>query len=416
MWQTPPVIAAGGFFMQSNRFLGGTLIVAGTAIGGGMLALPLVSAFAGYMISLIVLVFMWALMTYTALITLEMNLYFKKGASIALAAEHTLGKAGKLISSTAIGLLFFALLSAYMSGGASILKAILRDLTGSNLSESVITVIFGLVFSGVIFARTQIVDTTNRIFLLIKIALFIAIVASIIPEIDYNKLSYVPEQITYQQWALVPLFFTSFGFHGSIPSVINYVGLNPRRLTLTFLVGSSIPLLIYIIWETVSLGSIPIDGPYGFMSIKSNGGDVGCFVKSLSTSAGGGWINLAAQIFTLLAIVTSFLGVGLGLFDFMEEQFSKEKNIQRPTITWAQTFIIPFVFALFYPQGFSTALGYAAIALSFLAVIIPSLAVWKLRRKQKETTYVVWGGTPGIVLALLCGLTVIVIEIMTMLI
>lgn len=401
--------------MQFNKLLGGTLIVSGTAIGGGMLALPLASAFAGYQISLIVLVAMWALMTYTALITLEMNLHFGQGASIALAAEHALGKKGKAISAFAIGFLFFALLSAYMSGGSSILQATVYNLTHVSLPTPVFTIVFGAIFSAIVFARTRIVDTANRWLLLLKAILFITIVASLSSNVDMEKLNFVPVTLAPQLLILIPLFFTSFGFHGSIPSIVNYIGQNPRHLTATFIIGSLIPLFVYIIWETISLGVIPIDGPQSFSTIKDANGDVGVFINVLSMMEGKSWLNIAAQLFTFLAIATSFLGVGLGLFDFMEEQFSKSNQTQSEWVTWAQTFIIPLLFALFYPKGFVMALGFAAIALSLLAVIIPTLTVWRLRCSSQTSLYTVWGGSLGLLIALLCGVGVIVIELYSIL-
>ena len=54
-----------------NRTLGSILIVAGTTIGAGMLAMPLASAGVGFGVTVVLLVSLWALMCYTALLLLE---------------------------------------------------------------------------------------------------------------------------------------------------------------------------------------------------------------------------------------------------------------------------------------------------------------------------------------------------------
>lgn len=397
--------------MSKNKFLGGILIVAGTTIGGGMLALPLTSAFAGFGLSLAILIGMWGLMTYTALITLEMNLFFKKGVSISYAAEYFLGKFGKTVSTFAIGLLFYALLSAYMAGGASIFNQLLGYLFCLDLSSNFLVIIFGVVFAGIILARTRVVDTANRWLIIIKSACLIAIIIAIIPKVEVSLLSYAPDKISIYLPLLIPLFFTSFGFHGSIPTIVNYIGPDAKKLRVAFIVGSSVPLVVYIIWEALSLGMVPLEGANSFAEVHAAGGDIGLFTRTLSRIAGDGWLVLACQGFTFLAIVTSFLGVGLGLFDFMEEQLTREGKKPPIYLTGLFTFAVPFAFALFYPQGFVMALGYAAVALSILAIIIPVLTVWKIRAQATPGSYQIIGGKPGLILSLLCGVGVILLEL-----
>ncbi|MDP3935954.1 MAG: aromatic amino acid transport family protein, partial [Alphaproteobacteria bacterium] len=370
---------------------------------------------AGLGLSILLLICMWALMTYTALITLEMNLYFNRGVSIAYAAEYSLGRIGKVVSTFTIAMLFYALLSAYMAGGSSVLDQLVDSLFGIKISSTVSVVLFASIFGSIILARTHFVDKANRWLLFVKTSFFIIIVAVCLPKIDISFLGHTPTECIPYFSILIPLFFTSFGFHGSIPTIVNYIGSDPQKLRSTFILGSTIPLIVYIVWEVVVLGVIPLEGVNSFAYIKANGGDLGLFSNTLSTLAGGGWIVSAAQGFTSLAVATSFLGVGLGLFDFMEEQLTRNEKRPPIFITGSFTFIVPLVFALFYPEGFVVALGYAAIALSILAIIIPVLVVWKLRKTQTSKAQPIWGGRLGLILALVCGLWVIVLEVKTIL-
>ena len=75
------------------------------------------------------------------------------------------------------------------------------------------------------------------------------------------------------------------------------------------------------------------------------------------------------------------------------------------------TFLPPLAFALFYPQGFVMALGYAAVALAVLALLIPSMLVWQTRKHHPQAGYRVMGGKPALVLVFLCGLCVIAIQL-----
>ncbi|WP_319950534.1 aromatic amino acid transport family protein, partial [Klebsiella pneumoniae] len=53
---------------MKNRTLGSIFIVAGTTIGAGMLAMPLAAAGVGFSVTLGLLIGLWALMCYTALL------------------------------------------------------------------------------------------------------------------------------------------------------------------------------------------------------------------------------------------------------------------------------------------------------------------------------------------------------------
>jgi tyrosine-specific transport protein len=342
-----------------------------------------------------------------------MSLYFNRGVSIAYAAEHTLGRVGKIASTLTIALLFYTLLSAYMAGGASVFDQVADYLFGLKLSKTSAVLLFAAIFGAVTLARTRFVDMANRWLLFVKTSFFVIIIAAALPKIDLSLLQYAPAEGLPSFSVLIPLFFTSFGFHGSIPTIVNYIGPDAHKLRSTFIIGSTIPLLIYILWELVVLGVIPLEGSASFATIKANGGDLGLFANTLSTLAGGGIIVSACQGFTSLAVATSFLGVGLALFDFMEEQLTRNSIKPYPAMTATATFGIPILFALFYPEGFIKALGYAAIALSILAVIIPTLTVWRLRQQRTTPSYTVAGGSLGLVIALLFGLGVVALELTT---
>lgn len=51
-----------------NKTLGSTLITSGTMIGAGMLAMPLTSAGIGFTFTVVLLVLLWILLTYSALL------------------------------------------------------------------------------------------------------------------------------------------------------------------------------------------------------------------------------------------------------------------------------------------------------------------------------------------------------------
>ena len=121
-------------------------------------------------------------------------------------------------------------------------------------------------------------------------------------------------------------------------------------------------------------------------------------------------VELAVHLFADLALATSFLGVSLGLFDYLADMFQRKNSVGGRLQSGIITFLPPLAFALFYPRGFVMALGYAGVALAVLALIMPALLVMKSRREHPQATWRVAGGAPTLWLVLLCGIGIVAIQ------
>lgn len=398
--------------MNSKQpFLGSALLLAGTTIGAGMLALPLASSNLGFWPMLLIMAFMWALMTYSALVMLEVNLCTQPGATLFTMARQTLGREGQLLALAATLFLFYALTAAYIAGGASLLHDYIQSLTATDLPQGYTTLGFTLLAGGFVYTSTRMVDLANRVLFTLKIAAFITVMLFLAPHVDSRQLHQLPAEQGLLLAAL-PIVFTSFGFHGSIPSLIAYQkGQNAATAPLLrriMLVGSAIPLGIYILWEIATLGVVPVNE---LQQVVAAGGSVGELIGALGQAAGdSNWISNSLHIFSDLALITSFLGVTLGLFDFIAEA-SRRSDCRRGRLQTAfLTFVPPLLFALFYPKGFITALGYAAIALAILAIILPVAMCVKVRR-QNHDGYRVAGGSAALILSFAIGSALVLIQL-----
>jgi tyrosine-specific transport protein len=96
--------------VKKGTVFGATLLVSGTCIGGGMLALPVITAPAGFFPSLVLMGACWVFMTLTGLLLIEANLWMEEGAHITTMASRLLGRFGKVCSSHVVpfyGICFF---------------------------------------------------------------------------------------------------------------------------------------------------------------------------------------------------------------------------------------------------------------------------------------------------------------------
>lgn len=390
---------------RSHRVFGPTLLVAGTTIGAGMLALPLTSVGVGFWPSTFLLVTLWAVTCLSALVFLEIVLRYGKSVSIAVLAEKAFGPLGKMSALGAIFLLFHALLAAYIAGSSQILRNAFMEY-GIDLSGWVWSIGYVCVFAFFVSSCTKVVDYANRFLFTFKVIIFGVMIATLLP---LMRLENIAEQTsdTNALWLAIPIFFTSFGFHGSLPSLINYMGMQPKPLRFVIVVGSAIPLVVYFFWQLCTVGALT-PKTLGTLGATS---DISDLITLLSQAAGSSALHRLIVVFSFLAIATSFLGVAMGLFDVTAETFNKDRQTDRVIISLS-TFLPPLIFALFFPHGFVMALGYAAIALSFLAILLPISVAWQWRKDKKSIpTYHVGGGNLILVLCAAMGIAVIAIEI-----
>ncbi|MGR5248905.1 aromatic amino acid transport family protein [Vibrio aestuarianus] len=392
--------------MTQSKIFGSTLIIAGTTIGAGMLALPLASAGIGFTTSLFIMISLWGLMAFTALLMVEIHQYADKDATLHSLAKQILGDKGKWVASFAMLFLFYSLCAAYIAGGGAQFTHRLTDLAGLDISNSLGTLIFTLVVAVIVTVGTSTVDKVNRLLFAGKMIAMIAVLTFLAPNVSQSYLLSMPlgQGLVV---AAIPVIFTSFGFHGSIPAIVKYLDGDTPSLRKAILCGSAIPLVIYIFWQLVTLGVVSQP------ELVENSG-LSALIVTLGQTVHQSNLSSTIGIFADLALLTSFLGVSLGLFEFMGDTIKKKKIGANRTVAAIITFVPPLVFALFYPQGFIMALGYAAIALTILAIFLPVVMVIKVRNQEQyngENQYQVKGGKVALTMTAAIGLMIITSQV-----
>ncbi len=391
---------------MKNRTLGSIFIVAGTTIGAGMLAMPLAAAGVGFGMTLLLLGTLWALMCYTALLLLEVYQHVPADTGLGSLAARYLGRYGQWITGFSMMFLMYALTAAYISGAGELIASSVNDWFDADITPSTGVIFFALIGGGVICVGTSLVDLFNRFLFSAKILFLIVMLVLLAPHVHKVNLLTLPLEKGLALSA-IPVIFTSFGFHGSVPSIVSYMNGDIRKLRRVFMVGSAIPLIAYIFWQLVTLGSIDASTFTGLMAEHAG---LNGFLLALREVVTSPHVELAVHLFADLALATSFLGVALGLFDYLADLFQRRNTAAGRLQTGAVTFLPPLAFALFYPRGFVMALGYAGVALSVLALLPPSLLAWKSRQQHPQQGYRVMGGKPLLCMVFACGVMIILVQ------
>nr|WP_283106214.1 aromatic amino acid transport family protein [Shewanella saliphila] len=393
------------------KTLGSISIVAGTAIGGGMLALPLATAALGMTPALILLVVIWAISAYTSLLMLEINLRSGVGDNVHAITGKTLGKVGQMIQGGSFLSLLFALTMVYLMGGSSLLETRLQPI-GIDMSNQVAVILFTVFFGGLIAIGVKWIDKISRILFSAMVLLLVVVVSFLLPDVSLmtalnNYSTTVASGNALQQlWlAAIPVVFTSFGFHVCIATIVRYLDGDAVTLRKVLLIGSTIPLVCYILWLLVTLGSL------GGEAVHSFGGSLPKLVAALQGLAQSSIISQAIDIFANLALITSFLGVTMSLFDYVAELTRAKDDVAGRAKTWLITFVPPLLCALYYPDGFFKVLGFAAIPLVVMIIFLP-IAMALKQRAQLLGGYQVSGGKFALAIAGLSGALIVFAQLM----
>jgi tyrosine-specific transport protein len=345
-----------------GHVIGGTLLIAGTTIGVGMLALPVATGPGGFVPSMIIYLICWAFMLCTGLLLLEVSLWMPKDSSFISMAEKILGPIGRNIFWVVYLFLFVTVMIAHAAGGGSVLL----DITGWNMPNWAAVVIYSSVLAPVVYLGARSVDRINMILISGVVISYLAFLLVSLDKVDTKLLSYANWS---KAWFALPILFTAFTYQVIIPTLMTYMERNAKKIRLAIFLGSSIPLVIYLVWELVILGIIPYQdlteaGKQGQNAIGP--------MKQLIPK-----VFQIGRFFAFFALTTSFIPLALSFFDFLADGLKWKKKGGRRIILCAVVFGIPMIIAIIYPHIFLVALGYAGgISCAFLFGLMPPVLAW----------------------------------------
>ncbi|MGE5196214.1 MAG: amino acid permease [Anaerolineae bacterium] len=359
------------------KIFSGSLLVAGTAIGAGMLALPIATAFGGFWPAVAICFLCWVFMAATGLLLLEVCLWLPQDANMVSMARDLLGKPGKMISWALYLFLFYCLTIAYVAGGGGFVGAVF----GGALSPWLSTLLFTAIFSPFVYLGTRAVDRFNLILMLgLGVSYFVFILVGF-------KHVEVP-LLTAAHWPAaalaMPVIFTSFSFQGIVPSLTSYFKRDAALIRKAIIFGTSIPFIIYVIWEFLILGIVPLEGPGGLREAHMQGVSA---VIPLKDALKSPWVYAVGQTFAFFALTTSFLGVTLGLVDFLADGLKMAKVGLNKVLLCVVVFLPPTLIAMFNPGIFIKALTYAGgIGCALLLGLLPIVMVFVGRYRKHYGT------------------------------
>ena len=372
------------------KLFGSTMIIVGTMIGAGILALPIITAKLGFVISTAIILVIWSIMTYTAIIITDISCSMPTGTSFKTIAEKFLGKIGAIVATLSFVVLMYCISTAYISAVASALKE-----SFPNLNSNFASIIFVIIFGAIVVLGTRFVDYANRIFIILKIIILLILCLVLSHFVVIDNLFVHPVALFSSLIISIPVFATSFTSHIIIPTLSDYLNKNAKDLKKVIIIGSVIPLILYIVWIFAILGTLPLHGKISFMNsifhkIPVSQANIGDILAVLGSKVETKTTDIILHLFTYIAIITSFLSVNLSLLHFNVDTYHLNKipnKLLKSTIGIILTFVLPLAIIFINPNIFIHAMTYVGLCIAILLIIMPCLIAFKAEKKDLKFNY-----------------------------
>lgn len=361
-----------------KKAVGSVLMILGTSVGAGMLALPIVTAHQSFSMSMLLLFSAWLLMTVGAFSLLEVNLWLPANTNMISMADKTIGRWGKFITWVVYLLLLYSLICAYLSGLGDIIQNLLANMS-LDIPRWSATLLGLVLFGTIVYRGIGSVDIVNRGLMSIKLVAYFVLVVLVAKHIHIN---FVFEGNFQWNNSAFMVMLTSFGYAIIIPSLRDYLESDAKLLKRVILIGSLIPFVIYAVWIFVIQGLIAKTGEQGLITMLNSSQPNSMLMSNITHIVNAAWLSNIAKLFISICAVTSFLGVSICLTDFISDGLAIQKKGKPAFTLYGIAYLPPLVIVLMFPGIFIKALDYAGILCLLLLIIIPLVMLYAGRYKH----------------------------------
>ena len=342
-----------------RKTLVATLTLIGTIIGVGVFGLPYTFAIAGVNIGIIWFLILSAAVLLTHLYYGEVVTASSEEHRLVGFAQKYLGKKAAIATTVCSVLSFYGAILAYIIVGGQFLYNLFGNILGGSV-ELYQVAFFVIVAVFIAFGLKMVSEIESVLTALLVLTMVV------ITWMAFRGGSV--DNFTSPNWAefFLPYGVIFFAITGSnaIPEIKDIVGGDKKLLSRAVIWGSFISFALTLVF---TLAVVMVSGI--FTSEES--------LFGLGENLGPG-IILFGSVFGFLAIITSFLVIGVNL----KEQFIYDFGMKKFT-AWALACIPPFLFYIFGTTDFIKVMGITGSILSgFIGVIIVAIYLKVLREKK----------------------------------
>lgn len=347
-------------FFSRHKFWIAVATLVGTIIGAGILGIPYVVAKAGFLYGLILMVVIGIAFLYLNLFLGEIVLRTKEQHQLPGYAGKYLGTWGKRLMTLSMFIGLYGALTAYLIGEGVTLHAIFK---------AGIPLYYTLLYFGIgAYIIYRGVKSTGNIELLLILLLCLAVLFIGIFSFDHITLTRLSTwNLTY---FFLPYGVILFAYIGSpcIPELQELLEEDRRKMKQVIMVGSLLPILLYLLFTAVIVGIIGLD-QFELLEPNQRIATVALSIYSQPL------LGLLANILAVLSMFTSFLTLGIALIEIYQYDygFSRKK-------AWLLALAVPLLISVSGFTTFITVLGISGAVGGGLDGILIVLMYWRARK------------------------------------
>ncbi len=353
-----------GFFQQHRLAIAATTLI-GTIVGAGMLGIPYAVAKVGFLYGFLLILGVGLAFLVLNLFLGEIVLRTKEQHQLPGYAGRYLGIWGKRVMAFSMLIGLYGALTAYLIGEGTTWYALLGF--GSPLFFIL------LFFCIVAFIIIRGIKATGKAELFLISLLFLVVL--LIGFFSYSEIKL--SNLTTLNFAeiFLPYGVILFAFVGipAIPELQEELGPERKKLKKAILIGSSIPIVLYLLFTFIIIGIVGLDQ----FELLAPNQRIATVALSLYSSP---VLGIFANLLAALAMFTSFLTIGLAMVEIYQYDYGVPRRI-----AILLTLFIPLLITLFNVTSFISILALAGAIGGGLDGILLVLMYWKARLLGNRT-------------------------------
>ncbi|MCP4924047.1 MAG: GerAB/ArcD/ProY family transporter [bacterium] len=354
---------------MNYKFLKSMFLIVGTAIGAGILALPMTTASSGFGGAIVALILCGGFMINAAYYMLKVRLCFREEVDLSTMVRTMLGNRAKIFTETGYLMLLFSLIAVYIIVGSAWTENLMEALFNTDISPHVSRLIFAGAIAFLLFSGISNLSLVNYFISFVMLIALMFIIFLSAPSIDVENVR--SANLDQVPWTF-PMILTTFGFASIIPSIVTYMK-GDKVQTLKILLGGSLVIFVtYLAWEMIAFGVLGEE----LMVLAAMGEDQGTeVVGALSDKADAPFFREAGLSFMILATLSSLLGVGQSLYSYLRDTLPVKVELPKSFLALFLCFAVPMGIINYYPAGISQILSFGGVFIAIIQGVIPTLMV-----------------------------------------
>lgn len=356
------------------KFLAGVFLIVGSTVGGGILGLPIAAVNLGLAGSILAIVIIWIIMTFTGLCILKMSykLPIEHNTFFTLSAKYLNFRGARVTVFGSYLLILYLTLAAYMFGIGAVVSVPLGQNSGLSYLISGMFLIFILgswiVYKPFIVIKSNVFFVTLKLFLII---LTIILIFSYSFKVNADTQSYPVFSIGSLSFILVA--FNAFGYHFIIPSLVKYYkgSCSFKSLVILLVISTSIIALLYMLWILAIFFTIPIEGVNGMNSIFNSDDQIVAFSNSIYLYTDSMAVSSALNCFQFVSMIGSFCCISIGLMDNLKDALGQKAYFKTMVCAYSPPVILMSV----SDNVFLLAMSLARVLTLYIEVFVPIIGL-----------------------------------------